>query len=219
MGILKGSVYDGGLQRQQQTGDTLATQEVLPATLSGTALTITGSQLGSGLILRNASGAGTDTIDSAANIIAALSSGLGATGVQHGTSWRCTWIETTANAITVQATANTGVTVTRGTVNASSAKVFLVTVVNGTPASTVQATTVNGSAVISGLTGAQIAALSIGMIITNSVAGLQGQTIVSMNVNAGTVTLSGNANADNTTAVAVTFSPVVTVTGLLQGLI
>jgi len=219
MGILKSAVYDGSLLRQMQQGDVLAGAEIIPATIATNAITITGAQLGSGIIQRTTTGAGTDTIDTAANIIAALISGIGLTGIQNGTTWRCKWIQNAAFAITVAATANTGVTVTSGTINASSVKDFLVTVVNGTPASSVQATTVNASAVISGLTGAQVAALSVGMIVTNAVAGLQGTTIISLNQAAGTVTLSGNANATNTTAVTVNFSPVITVAGIGQGLL
>ena len=219
MTIGKSVIYDGGLQRQVMPGDVVAGGEVIPATIATNAITITGAQLGSGIILRNTAGAGTDTIDTAANIIAAISSGIGAVGVQPGTTWRCKWIQTTANAITVQATANTGVTVNRGTINASSVKDFLVTVVNGTPAQTAFGTTVNGSAVVSGIPYATLSQLTIGMIVTNAVAGLQGTTIIAVNLAAGTVTMSGNANATNATAVQINYSPVITLDGIGQGLI
>lgn len=219
MSILKPVVYDGQLQKQVAAGDKLASMEVIPATIVTNAITITGSQLGSGMILRNPTAAATDTIDSAANVIAAIQSGLGNSGLQPGTSWRCTWIVTTAFATTVQATANTGVTVTRGTINASSTKDFLVTIVNGTPAQTFAALTTNASAVISGLTQAQLATLSVGMVVTNAVNGLQGTTISAINLAAGTVTLSGNANATSSTPVAISFSPVIKLEGIGQGLI
>lgn len=219
MSILRPLTLDGGIARLIQQGDVVAGAEVIPTTIATNAITITGAQLGSGIIQRTTTGAGTDTIDSAANIISAISGGAGLNAIQNGTTWRCKWIQNAAFAITVQATANTGVTVTSGTVNASSVKDFLVTVVNGTPASTVQATTVNGSAVISGLTAAQCAAITVGMIVTNAVANLQGQTVIAVNGGSGTVTLSGNANATNTTPVTVNFSPVITVAGIGQGLL
>lgn len=218
MPLVKPTVFDGSIQRQMFPGDTMAQGEIMPATIVTTAITITGQQLGQGIILRNPAAGATDTIDSAANVVAALSAGLGITSIPNGTTWHCRWIGTTAQTITVAATANTGVTVNRGAIAASSGKDFLVTVVNGTPVQTLAGTTVNASAVVSGFTATQLASLSIGMIVTNAVAGLQGTTIISLNFQAGTVTMSGNANATNTTPVAITFSPVITLDGQLQGL-
>lgn len=217
MSILRPVVYDGFAQRALAQGDVVGGGESIPATVVTTAITVTGAQLAAGNILRNPAAGATDTLDSAANIIAAISAGLGTTGLPNGLTWRVRWIVTTAQTTTVQATANTGVTVTRGSIAASSAKEFLFTIVNGTPAQTFQATTVNGSAVVSGLTSAQCALLSIGMIVTNAVANLQGQTIIAINGTSGTVTLSGNANATNSTPVTVAFSPVVLLEGLQQG--
>lgn len=217
MSILRPVVYDGFAQRQLGQGDVLGGGEVIPATVVTTAITVTGDQLANGIILRNPAAGATDTLDSAANILAAVSAGMGTFGLPNGLSWRVRWIVTTAQTTTVQATANTGVTVTRGSISASSAKEFLFTVVNGTPAQTFQATTVSGSAVLSGLTSAQCALLSVGMIVTNAVANLQGQTIIAINSTSGTVTMSGNANATNTTPVTVAFSPVVKLEGLQQG--
>lgn len=215
--ILRTVGYDGAFQRVASPGDVLGGGETIPATISTAAITITGAQLQQGIILRNPGGAATDTLDSAANILAALSAGLGLAAIPNGLTWRVRWIVTTANATTVQATANTGVTVNRGSISASSAKEFLFTVVNGTPAQTFQCTTTNGSAVVGGLTAAQCALLSPGMIVTNAVANLQGQTIIAVNGNAGTVTMSGNANATNMVPVTVAFSPVVQLDGLQQG--
>ena len=215
MALVKPTVFDGFTQRQVGVGDTFALSEVIPATDStATNLTITGQMLLGGIILRNPGGVSNENIDTAANIIAALTRGLGISAVEPGLSWRVRWLLTTAFALTVQATANTGVTVTRGTVAASTTKDFLVTVVNGTPAQTFQGTTTNGSAVVGGLTQAQLALLSVGMIVTNAVANLQGTTIIAINLAAGTVTMSGNANATNTTPVTIAFSPVVKVEGL-----
>lgn len=218
MALLKYASFDGQLLRQILPGDTMAGGESIPATIVTTAITITGAQLMQGMILRNPAAGATDTIDSAANIIAAIVAGLGNVGVPNGLTWRVNWIVTTAQTTTVQATANTGVTVTRGAIAASSSKEFLVTVVNGTPAQTFSGTTVNGSAVVSGFTPAQLALLSPGMVVTNVVAGLQGTTILGINQNAGTITMSGNANATNgAPGVAISFSPVILIEGIKQG--
>lgn len=217
MSIGKQVIFDGGLQRQVMLGDVAAAAEQIPATISTTAITVTGVQLAQGFILRNPAAGATDTLDSAANIISSLVQGLGMTGISNGTSWRVRWIVTTAQTTTVQATANTGVTVNRGSISASSAKEFLFRVVNGTPATSPMVTTTNASATVGGLTAAQCAAISVGQIVTSATAGLQGQTVIAVNGAAGTVTLSANANATNTTPVAITFSPVVTLDGLQQG--
>lgn len=216
MSAVKPIVYDSGMQRQVLRGDTLALTEVVPATVATNAITITGAQLAGGFINRSPSAAATDTIDSAANIIAALNGGIGGMPVQNGTSFRVRWLVTTAFATTVQATANTGVTVSLGAIAASSWKDFLVTVTNGTPQQTFAVNTTNANAVLTGLTLAQTSLLSVGMVVTNAVNGLQGATIISVQPGVG-VTMSGNANATSTFPVAVTFSPTVTVQGIGQG--
>ena len=213
--LLKPVVYDGSLQRQLSPGDIVAGGEQIVASSTSTAITVTAALMAQGIFLRNPSGAATDTIDTAANIIAGLASGLGSNGIQSGTTFRLRWINTNGtNAVTVAATANTGVTVNRGTVALSTAKEFLVTVNNGTPAQTFQANTTSGSAVVSGLTASQLALLSPGMVVTNAVNGLQGTTILAVNMTAGTVTLSGNANATSSSPVTISFSPVITLDGL-----
>jgi len=215
MSLAKSVIFDGALQRQMAAGDILAGGEVVPATDAGTTKTVTGANLLAGIILRSGAAAMTDTLDSAANIVAALVGAVNApNGVQPGTTFRVRWITSTANAITVQATANTGVTVNRGTVAASTSRDFLVTVANGTPAQSFGVLTTSGSAVLTGFTAAQLALLTVGMVVTNAVANLQGTTIISINFAAGSVTMSGNANATNTTPVAISFSPVIVVDGL-----
>lgn len=213
--LLKPVVYDGSLQRQLSPGDIVAGGEQIVASSTSTAITVTAALMAQGIFLRNPSGAATDTIDTAANIIAGLASGLGSNGIQNGTTFRLRWINTNGtNAVTVAATANTGVTVNRGTVALSTAKEFLVTVNNGTPAQTFQANTTNASAVVSGLSATQLALLSPGMVVTNAVNGLQGTTILAVNMTAGTVTMSGNANATSSSPVTISFSPVITLDGL-----
>jgi hypothetical protein len=214
MGILKPVVCDGITHRQIAVGDIVAGAEVVPATNAGTAVTLTGSMLSLGNFLGSPGSASTLTLDTAANIIAALSGGLGSVGIQNGTSFRFRVIQTTAFTATLQATANTGITVNRGVVPASGFKEFLVTIVNGTPAQTFQANTTNASNIVTGLTSAQAAQLSVGQVVINAVNGLQGTSVTAVNVTLGTVSLSGNANATSTSPVAVSFSPVVQIDGL-----
>jgi hypothetical protein len=202
-------------------GDLVVTNEIVPAGLTATPVTVTGPILANGIILASPTAAATYTFDTAANIIAALSAQYGYNpnaqvpggtlvyqGISPATSFRVAIVVSTAFAVTLTATANTGVTVNRGTIAASSTKDVLITVRNGTPAQTVAGNTTNASAVVSGFTSDQLSRLSIGMVVTNAVANLQGQTIISINQNAGTVTMSANANA---TAVgsAINFSPVI----------
>lgn len=213
MPIVKPTVLDGGnLERQVAVGDILAGTELVPATIATTNITVTGAILAQSLVLRSAGGASVETIDTAANIVAALTAGLGLTGIENGTSWRVRWVVSTAFAHTLTATANTGITVTNGIVNASSCKDFLVQVLNGTPARTVTCSTTNGSAVVTGLTDTDIRNLSVGMTVTNVVAGMQGFTIIGINAAAKTVTMSGNATS--TGQVSVSFSPRITITGI-----
>lgn len=221
MSLIKSIGFDGlGINpRQVQLGDVLCAAEQLPATSASAAVTVTGQLLANTLIQSNEGAPAAYTVDTAANIILALQNIANIANIQNGTSWRLRHLNTTAFAVTYAATANTGVTVTLGVVNASSVKDFLVTIVNATPAQTFACTTVNANAVLSGLTQSQCAQLSPGMVVTNAVAGLQGTTILAVNATAGTVTMSGNANATNAVAVAVSFSPVVTLQGLGQGLL
>lgn len=216
MSAVKSVIYDAGLQRPIAAGDTLLNGESIPATNANNAITVTGSMLTGGFIARSPTGAATDTIDSAANVIAAIQGGLGNQPVQAGSTFRVRWLVSTAFATTVAATANTGVTVTSGAIAASSWKDFLVTVTNGTPQQTIAGNTTNASAVVTGMSLAQTSALSVGMVVTNAVNGLQGTTIIGVQPGVG-VTLSGNANATSTFPVAITFSPTITVAGIGQG--
>lgn len=225
MSLIKTMGYDGyGVNpRQVQIGDVVAGAEQIPATSTSTALIVTGQMLFNSFINASPAGAAAYTVDTAANIIIALQANLGLSllqNIQNGTTWRLRHITTTAQVVTYAATANTGVTVTQGVVNASSVKDFLLTILNGTPAQTFACTTTNASAVVGGLSQSQCAQLSPGMIVTNAVANLQGTTILAVNTTNGTVTMSGNANATNAApGVAVSFSPVVTVAGIGQGLL
>ena len=212
--ILKPILDDGGLQRKIQPGDTVASGEIFPAAVATTATTITGNILSAGWYNRNLAANGTDTVDTAANIIAAIAQGLGYSGVQPGTAWRFTVYNGAAFTDTVAAAANSGVTVNAGAIAASSVKEFIVTVVNGTPARTVSAASSNASPVLTGISTADLAALSVGMVVTSNTVGLQGTTIISINTAGNSITLSGNANA--TATVTPFFSPVIILQGIGQ---
>lgn len=221
MSLIKAMGFDGlgPNPRQFQLGDVLCVAEQLPATLAANAVTVTGQLLANSLIQSTETANATYTLDTAANIIIALQNIVGIANIQNGTTWRLRHVNNAAFTVTYAVTANTGCTVALPTINASSVKEFLITVTNSTPAQTFAGTTVNASAVVSGFTQSQCAQLSPGMIVTNAVAGLQGTTILAVNATAGTVTMSGNANATNAVAVAISFSPVVAVQGLGQGLL
>jgi hypothetical protein len=59
----------------------------------------------------------------------------------------------------------------------------------------------------------QLSTLSVGMIVTNAVLSLQGATIIGINIAAGSLTMSANANA-TVVGTVVNFSPLVTIDGL-----
>jgi len=225
--LTRPQVFDPqGMSRNLFSGDLIATMESVPATNANTAVTLTGALLALGMYLSSGGAAVTLTLDTAANIVASLAPQFGFNqnaalpggtpnyaAIPNGTSFRFRIIISTAFAVTVAATANTGVTINRGSVAASSSRDFLVTFNNGTPAQTYAVNSTNASATLSGLSQAQLATLSVGMVVTNAALGLQGATIQSINFNAGTVTMSGNANA-TAIGTALTFSPVITVDGL-----
>lgn len=215
--LLAPLVYDGGLQRRFTLGDTLAgSEQPIPATdLTNTTLVYTPAMLvNSTVYVRNPAGVSTDTFPSADILIAALSGGLGSIGITPGLSFRWRVINLSANLLTGAVNANTGATMIRGNVLASTTKDFLIQITNGTPLlSATNITTVNASAVTTGWTTAQLAAISVGQIVTNAVANLQGTTIISINIVAGSVTFSGTANA-SAAGNTITVSPTYTITGL-----
>lgn len=225
MSVVKGVVYDGGLQRQALPGDTVAQGEVIGALATVGAGVLTAVLLLGGIINRTGPVAGyIDTTDTAQNIINAMianypylapNTGLsGGAAVPNGTTVRLRIINTVAFANTMAA--GTGVTLVNGTINASSVKDYLLNITNGTPTQVFAANQVNASAVITGLSQFQTSQLSVGQLVTGTnIAG--GSTILSIQPGVG-VTLSANVTA--TLALnALTFSPTVTMTGLGQGLL
>lgn len=219
MSLVKPNVYDGPVQRQVNLGDVVGGAEQIPATSASNALTVTGAMLASSFIQSTETANATYTLDTAANILAALNNGLGNIGIQPGTTFRLRHINNAAFTVTYASTANTGTSVALPVVNASSVKDFLLTIVNGTAAQTFAATTTNGNNVVGGFTSAQLSLLTTGMIITSASAGLQGTTITSINITGGTITTLANATSTNVTPIAFTFSPVISLSGIGQGLL
>lgn len=214
--LAKPVLTDGSFApRQLQIGDVMAGADVIPATIATAAnLPITGLMLLGKYILRNPAAVSNENIDSAANLLAAFNAAAPSSRIQDGTSFICRWISTTANALTLTAVANTGIIINRGVVAGNTAKEFLITLRNGTPARTYSCTTTNASAIV-GMTVEQAATLTPGMIVLNAVAGLQGLTIIGVNIQNATVTMSANANATTIApGAAIQFSPVVVFDGL-----
>ena len=221
MSLVNNNVFDGALARAAQPSDAILVPDaVFPASDTTVNRTIVGADLLRGINLRAPAGASADTFDTAANIIAAIASytaigGSPATAyasVGQGMALRYRIINTGAGAITVGATANTGVTVNRGAVAAGATKEFSVQFRNVTPLQQLFVTTSNGSAVLGGLTPGQTNLVSVGMIVLTAVANLQGQRVIGKTDT--TITLSGNANATNLTPVALQLSPEIVVEGL-----
>lgn len=216
--LLKPYTWNGFSDQKISLGDVLSMMESITTLAVTNALTITGPMLMNSVVQRTTTGAGTATIDTAANILASLAQNIGNTGIDNNTTWRLRWIQNAAFTDTLTATAHTGITVTNGVVNASSVKEFLVNVTNGSPAQTVNGVITNASAVITGMTFAQTQLLSVGMVVTNAQNGLQDATILSVQPGTG-VTMSTTATSGQVAPVALNFSPTITITGLGQGLL
>ena len=216
MGMLVPLSYDGSVQRKFAAGDILCGFDPIPPATDATVnLSYTAAMVLTPNYVRNPGAASLDTFPTADALISQLSTGLGTQpGVPLGLSFRWKIINLAASLITGQVNANTGATLVRGNVAASITKDFLVTITNGTPLQSVtNLNTVNGSAVVTGFSAVQIAAISVGQVILNAVANLQGQLVTAVNATALSVTLSAVANV---TAVGntLTFSPTYTLTGL-----
>ena len=228
MSYARALIQDGQLNRAVAPGDTLILGEVIGTNAVAGASTLTALMVASGILYRSGPTANfTDTTDTAANMIAQLvaqynytasaTSGIASgVGVQNGSTFRLKYINSVAFVATIAA----GVGVTLGynatTVNASSVKEFLITVLNGTPQQSFAANVTNGSAVVTGLTQFQTSQITAGMLVTG--AGIPGGTTVAGVVSGVGVTLSANATASNVQTV-LQFSPQVRVDGLGQGLL
>lgn len=217
-------IYDGATQRQLGPGDTTFGGELINSSITTVgAATISAAVLISGIINRTGPTAGyTDTTDSAQNIISNLlasqfvgTGALAGVGILSGLTFRVSYINTVAFAMTLAAGA--GVTLGANTgVSASSVKDYLVTITNGTPTQVYAVTQTNASAVITGLTQLQTQALSVGQLVTGTNIPAN-TTIISIQPGVG-VTLSAAATA-TLSLNAITFSPTVRVDSLGQKLL
>jgi len=219
MPVARPVIFDGGMQRQMNVGDVLSQMETTLTDTTNTTLTLTPAMVLAGVLIRNPSGVSTDTFPDAASLIAAMQQGIGLTGVQQGTSFRLKFINVSANTITpaVPTTASSGVTNggrATTTIATTVVRDYLFVVTNGTPAvGYAGAASTNSSAVISGLPASFLSQVSVGMQVINAVVGIQGNTVIGINIAAGTLTLSGNANATNA-SFNINLSPTYTVTSL-----
>ena len=215
MSLLKPIVMDGRMERVAAQGDVIGAAETLAnssLTTVGSA-TLTAAIITSGFCIRSGPTAGyADTTDTAANIIAALSTGLGSSSASPGDTFRFKFTNTVAFANTIAAGAGVTLGILPTTeVSASTTKDFLVTLTNTTPTSTVSANTTNGTKVITGMTEAQTAAVSVGMQVTGT--GIGASAVVT-SVQSGVGVNVSVASTATASAVAVTFSPTVTIAAL-----
>lgn len=190
--------------------------------------TIAGALIAGGIIYRTGPVAGfTDTTDTAANILVALTGNNYGAEVVPGTTFRLTYVNTVAQNMTYAG--GTGVISGLGTLNvaASTVREYLATVMAVGPVITIAATTVNGSANILFIlptgsvaypqVGYNALNLSVGMSVTG--AGIPGNTTV-LGITQGQggiigVTLSANATATALTpGTAITFTPTIKLDGI-----
>ena len=216
MSIGRPLIMANGQARLAEAGDLLVTNERISTLTTAGSGTILAESIAAGILRRTGPGAGfTDTFDSAANILAALS-GSPQTGFdpKQGTSWRFTYINGVAQAMT--AAAGEGIVLgTNVNVAASAIRTYLLTCLNDTARQVLTANTTNASPTLTGLTSAQCDLITAGMMISGS--GITaGTTVSAINRLAGTVTMSGNATA-TATAVSLVFSPVINISGLFAG--
>lgn len=213
---LAGIVYDGVLQRRQSDGDLDANYDPIPPATdtTNTTLAVTPAMiLNNPVFVRTPAGVSTDTYPTADSLVAAMLAGLNGNGIPRNLAFKWRVINLSANLITGAVTANTGATMTRGNIAASTTKDFQIKITNGTPLRIVNnVVSANASALLTGFSLDDIRNLSLGMVVQNAVVNLQGQTIIGIDVGAKTVTMSGNANGAGPSNI--TFSPTYTITGL-----
>lgn len=229
--VRKNSVISDELQ----AGDLLGAGESISAgaiTTVGNA-TILAASIATGIIYRTGpTGAYTDTTDTATNILAALAGNSPAADVAPGVSFRLLFVNTVAQAMTLAAgvgvTLGTGVT----TIAASLWREYLVTILNSSPAITLQANTTSASAAVTFVLPSGHNALIIGPNSNNNItpgAAVTGTgiaantTVIGITLGQGGmtgITLSGTATATSAAGgVALTFGPAIQIDGLRSGTI
>lgn len=229
---MRGDVIDSMVQ----PGDVVLFGESLTPGINATvgASTLTGAMIASGVITRSASGgAVTDTTDTSTNILAALAGNSPGAILAPGTTFRLRYINKVASIITFAA----GVGCIAGALGsavlniaASQVREFLVTILNASPAVTLQSNTTNASAVVtfvfpSGMTSWPLGAaanpqgISITPGMTVSGTGITaGTTVLGVTYGLGGitgVTLSANATATSPAGgAALTFLPTIQFDGI-----
>lgn len=209
-------IMAGGMARLAEAGDLIVTNERIDTLTTAGSGTVLAASIAAGILRRTGPAAGfTDTFDTASNILAALS-GAPQSGFdpKQGSSWRFTYINGVAQAMT--AAAGEGIQLgTNVNVAASVIRTYLLTVLNDTVRQAFIANTVNASPTVGGLTAAQVDLLTVGMMVSGT--SITAGTLISgVNRLAGTITLSANATATNT-GVSLVFSPVINISGLFAG--
>lgn len=208
MGLARASV--GFEHRNAQGGDLIQTGELIATDTTATSTTLLAAALAAGILRRTGPSAGfTDTFPSAQSLLDALGGG---DGVVPGVSFRFTYINGVAQAMT--AAAGEGCVLgTNVNVAASAIRTYLVTFNNTTQRQQFVATTTSGQATVP-LSVDQAKLLSVGMSVSGT--GITaGSVINSINYGTGVVTLSANASGSGTNAI--TFSPTYTIAGLFAG--
>jgi len=192
--------------RRQGPGDSIMSMSQSASIATVGDGTLTATAMLAGIVDRTGpTGNYIDTLDTATNLLAAI--GNASPGDSFEFLYRNTVAVTMTLAVAVGAElgANTAMI-------ASNVRRYLVTIMSTNTAQVFAANTVSGTAVISGLTAAQVQKLQPGMGISGS--GITGGTnVLSVNPNAGTVTLDANATATATLA-ALTFFPRYIIRGL-----
>jgi hypothetical protein len=218
-------VVTNGLPAEQLMPGTLVAggENVLAGTLNTNGAGIwTGALIANGIIYRTTVGAGyADTTDTATNILLALGGNAGGPDALPGTTFRTTFINSIAFAMTFAA--GTGVVAGTGTLNcaASTIREYLWTIKNTTPQVILNCSTTNASPTVTfnlqpGQTALPIGPSAGAVNITNgaSVSGTgitAGTTVIGVIYGQGGitgVTLSANATA-STNPVALTFGPTI----------
>jgi hypothetical protein len=215
MSLLKQTGYDGSIVRQIQQGDIQAAAETTNTVSTVGSTTLTGANLATNILTRTGStGAFIDTLDSATNLIAALSNGLQVP--QAGTTYRMRYLNTVAFAATIAGGTGTAISGTAAGVAASSWRDYLMTLTNVTPTSIQTGLVTSGSAVITGMSQAATNSVSVGQQVSGT--GIPAlATVIAVNPSVG-ITISATATVTGT-LVGLTFTPVVTITSIGSGAI
>lgn len=212
-------------------GDTILTPDIFSPNVNVGAVVLTAAQMVTGVLFRSGSTAAyNDTLDTAVNVLAAVSGNLPAAAVIPGLSFKLRLINSVAFIDTI--TLGAGMVAGSGTiatVPASSWRDFLFTFASVQPPVSVIGNTVSGSAVVTWTFNAGQTALTLGP--SPSAANIMpGAAAVGTGIAAGTTvlgvteipggtsgcTLSGTATATGSN-VAITFGPQLVVSGMGSG--